>query len=104
MKKLLIIAMFVLGLSSCSESYPIRNSPDSMASQFINLEKITEDNLLEDGVSIFRDKHTDVLYLVFISGNKDKGGITSIAEPDGTFLTYQEWKERNKTYGKENQE
>ncbi len=86
MKRLLIIAMFVLGLSSCSKSYPIRNSPDSMANQFINLEKITE------------------LYLVFISGNKDKGGITPIAEPEGTFLTYQEWKERNKTYGKENQE
>lgn len=64
MKKLLIIAMVVLGLSSCSESYPIRNSPDSMANRFINLEKITEDNLLEDGVSIFRDKHTDVLYII----------------------------------------
>lgn len=103
MKKLLIIAIVVLGLSSCSESYPIRNSPDSMTNQFINLEKITEDNLylLKDGVSIFRDKHTDVLYFVFISGYK--GGITPIAEPDGTFLTYQEWKERNKTYGKENQ-
>lgn len=94
----------VFDVSSCSESYPIGNSPDSMANQFINLEKITGDNLLEDGVSIFRDKHTDVLYLIFISGNKDKGGITPIAEPDGTFLTYQEWKERNKTYGKENQE
>lgn len=102
MKKLLIIAIVVLGLSSCSESYPIRNSPDSMANQFINLERITEDNLVKGGVSIFRDKHTDVLYFVFISGYK--GGITPIAEPDGTFLTYQEWKERNKTYGKENQE
>ena len=96
MKKLLIIAIILLGLTSCSESYPIRNSPDSMASQFINLEKITEDKLFKDGVFIFRDTHTDVLYLVFISGNKDNGGITPIAEPDGTFLTYQEWKERNK--------
>lgn len=102
MKKLLIIAIILLGLTSCSESYPIRNSPDSMASQFINLEKITEDKLFKDGVFIFRDKHTDVLYLVFMNGYK--GGITPIAEPDGTFLTYQEWKERNKTYGKENQE
>lgn len=86
--------MFVLGLSSCSKSYPIRNSPDSMASQFINLEKVTEDRLFKENTSVFRDTHTDVLYFVFISGYK--GGITPIAEPDGTFLTYQEWKERNK--------
>lgn len=92
MKKLLIIAIILLGLTSCSESYPIRNSPNSMESQFINLEKITGDELFKDGVFIFRDTHTDVLYFVFMNGYK--GGITPIAEPDGTFLTYQEWKER----------
>lgn len=103
MKKLLIIAIIVLGLTSCSESYPIRNSPDSMASQFINLERITKDNSPSGEIDyIFRDRNTDVLYFVFLNGRRS--GITPIAEPDGTFLTYQEWKERNKTYGKEIQE
>jgi hypothetical protein len=93
-KKLLIIAIIALGLSSCSESdYTIKDSPNSMTSQFINLEKIAEDNSFGETTSIFRDTHTDVLYYVFINGYK--GGITPIAEPDGTFLTYQEWKERN---------
>ena len=94
LKKLLIIAIIAFGLSSCSESYPIESSPNNMTSQFINLEKVAEDNnSFGEITSIFRDTHTDVLYYVFINGYK--GGITPIAEPDGTFLTYQEWKERN---------
>lgn len=102
MKKLLIIAMVALGLSSCSKPSPIKSSSNSiMASQFINLEKIAQDVSIEGIASIFRDKHTDVLYYVFINGYK--GGITPIAEPDGTFLTYQEWKERDyNTYGSKN--
>ena len=93
-KKLLIITTIAFGLSSCSESgYPIKSSPDSMVGQFINLEKVAEDGPATEIAAIFRDTHTDVLYFVFVTGYK--GGITPIAEPDGTFLTYQEWKERN---------
>lgn len=88
MKKLLIIAIVVLGLSSCSESYPIRNSPDSMANQFINLERITEDNLVKGGVSIFRDKHTDVLYFVFITKQQEKCHIFSSAVLQGIDNCY----------------
>jgi hypothetical protein len=94
LKKLSIIATIAFGLSSCSEAgYPIKSSPDSMTSQFINLEKVAEDNSFGETASIFRDTHTDVLYFVFVTGYK--GGITPIAEPDGTFLTYSEWKGRN---------
>ena len=93
-KKLLIIAIIVFGLSSCSESgYPIKSSPNNMTSQFINLEKVAEDGPATEIAAIFRDTHTDVLYFVFVT--RYKGGITPIAEPDGTFLTYREWKERN---------
>lgn len=94
LKELLIIAIIAFGLSSCSESdYTIKDSPNSMTSQFINLEKVAEDGPVTEIAAIFRDTHTDVLYFVFVTGYK--GGITPIAEPDGTFLTYQEWKERN---------
>lgn len=94
LKELLIIAIIAFGLSSCSESdYTIKDSPNSMTSQFINLEKVAEDGPATEIAAIFRDTHTDVLYFVFVTGYK--GGITPIAEPDGTFLTYQEWKERN---------
>ena len=65
LKKLLIIAIIVFGLSSCSDSdYTIKGSPNSMTSQFINLEKIAEDNSFGETTSIFRDTHTDVLYII----------------------------------------
>ena len=64
LKKLLIIAIIVFGLSSCSESYLTKSSPNNMTSPFINLEKVAEDSSFGEIASIFRDTQTDVLYII----------------------------------------
>ena len=100
MKRLILILTCVLCLTACTKTVyvdsetgkPVNVESKSIQTEsFIDLETIVENSGFFKGQCVYRDRHTDVLYFQF--GEGYQGGITPIAKPDGTFLTYKEWKE-----------
>lgn len=83
MKRLIFLLLFSSMLFGCTKMVTSEGKviePDS----FIDLETVTEDS----NGTIYKDKHSGVLYLV--SGSR----MTAIMEADGTCLTWDEWVKR----------
>lgn len=100
MKRLILILACALCLTACTKTIYVDSetgkpvnveSKSIQVESFIDLETIVESSGFFTGSCVYRDKHTDILYFRFSEGHQ--GGITPIAKPDGTFLTYKEWKE-----------
>lgn len=100
MKRLVLILACALCLTACTKTIYVDSetgkpvnveSKSIQVESFIDLETIVESSVRLTRQYVCRDRHTDVLYLRF--GENYQGGITPIAKPDGTFLTYKEWKE-----------
>lgn len=102
MKRFILILACALCLTACTVTVykdsetgkPVNVGSKSIrVESFINLEAIVENSGFLSSQHVYRDRHTDILYLRF--GDGYQAGITPIAKPDGTFLTYKEWKEMN---------
>lgn len=100
MKRLILILACALCLTACTKTIYVDSetgkpvnveSKSIQVESFIDLETIVESSEFYTSSCVYRDKHTDILYFRFSEGHQ--GGITPIAKPDGTFLTYKEWKE-----------
>ena len=85
----------LLILSSCDSSHFLQtNNPDKIVDDFSVVASFCDMVVIaRDGDSrIWMDKNTGVLYYRFVSGYN--GAITAIMKPDGTCLTFDEWKEK----------
>lgn len=100
MKKLILILACALCLTACTKTVYVDSetgrpvnveSKKIQVESFIDFETIASSSGFFTSQYVYRDRHTDILYLRF--GEGYQGGITPIAKPDGTFLTYKEWKE-----------
>lgn len=101
MKRFILILACALCLTACTKTIYVDSedgkpvnveSKSIQVESFIDLETIVENSgTFTTNQYVYRDRHTDILYFRFTDGYK--GGITPIAKPDGTFLTYKEWKE-----------
>ena len=102
MKKLIFILACIFCLTACTKTVYVDSETGNPAKivnnkvqveSFVNFEIVAEDASFTGSVYyILRDRNTDVLYYKYIDGYKC--GITPIMKPDGTCLTYKEWKER----------
>lgn len=110
MKKIsLLIILFSLLFASCTKTVYVDvvtgepvNEPDVRVNAFINLVLVAKTNepftKIDYGIArvsacVYKDTISDVLYLYTVS--EYKGGLTPIMKPDGSCLTYSEWKARN---------
>lgn len=92
---LIILAFILLPMlfTSCTKVvYVDKNTNEVIettrkGTDFINLHRVDDDFNMPD---IYVDIYTDVLYAVYSQSR------TVIMKPNGTCLTYTEWKERNK--------
>jgi len=85
----------LLVLSSCDSSHFLRtNNPDKIVDDFSAVSSFCDMAVIaKDGDSrIWMDKNTGVLYYRYVFGYN--GAITAIMKPDGTCLTFDEWKEK----------
>lgn len=102
MKKLILLLIPLLFLSCTKTVYidsqsreDITDKIETKTSDFLNYEILAEaHNMFLKGspAMIYRDKYTDVLYAAWASGNAYT--VTPIMKPDGSCLTYKEWKLR----------
>ena len=98
MKKIVLVICIiglVLVLSSCNSRYFLRtNNPDKLVEETSVVASFCDMVVIaQDGDSrIWMDKNTGVLYYRYTAGYN--GAITAIMKPDGTCLTFDEWKEK----------
>ncbi len=93
MRRILFAIIVTMVFTSCSKIVASKSyEGDTYSRDFINLEMVT-DRFLDDG-GVYRDTFTDVLY--YVSTGDQSSFVTPIAKADGSFLTYTEWKERQK--------
>lgn len=98
MKKLVLVICTIgllLILSSCNSKYSLQvNNPDKIVDNFSAVASFCDMAVIaKDGdARIWMDKNTGVLYYRFVAGYN--GAITAIMKPDGTCLTFDEWKEK----------
>lgn len=96
MKKFVLVICTIgllLILSSCNSRYSLQvNNPDKVVDDFSAVSSFCDMVVIaKDGDSrIWMDKNTGVLYYRYVSGYG--GAITAIMKPDGTCLTFDEWK------------
>lgn len=105
MKKLILLFIPLLFLSCTKTVYIDSQSGEDITDKVMNNKLLTSDflryELLCESHSfsnnkapwrVYRDIYTDVLYVAWNSGNAYT--VTPIMKPDGSCLTYKEWKLR----------
>ena len=92
MKKLLFILFILFNITSCSKKIETYNKSNDKiySADFFDTELIANPRLNDIDFVIYREKHSDVLYV----GYREHGIVSIIMEPDGTPLTYSEWLSR----------
>ena len=96
MKKFLIILLTALLLTSCTKPYVPTESSGQVIATAVYKEFTTDSfcylKVLASNFSevVYVDLHTGCLYI------KKGYGMSPIMKPDGTCLTYEEWKENRK--------